>query len=118
MANVKSKITNAVATVKTPIKFEELSEGMLVWFVPDEFGARVGLIVKLTTRGTQKVDIVWQKSGENYTVKRTTPSTIQSIVSFPSPDKHEMAVARYRERVMKDGANPTGAVIEAMKRFA
>lgn len=117
MANVKSKITNAIVAVKTPIKFEELSEGMLVWFVPDEFGARVGLIVKLTTRGSQKVDIVWQKSGENYTVKRTTPNNIQSIVNFPSPDKHEQAVIRYRERVMRDGANPTGAVLEALKRF-
>jgi hypothetical protein len=103
--------------VRQCIAIEELSEGMLVWFLPDEFGPRVGLIVKLTKRGSEKADIIWQKSGESYTVKRTQLDRIQSKVPYASVEKAEEAVKKYCQRVLKDGATPTEAATAAAMKF-
>lgn len=103
--------------VKEQLKAEELSTGMLVWFLPEDSGLRVGLIVKITSRGLPKVDILWQKSGENYTVKRMKIENVKEKVYYDSIEKHDLAVKRFCERVLKEGANPTGAATDAANKF-
>ena len=112
---MKSKIVKYKPIEKPSINVEDLHSGLLVWFVPDEARPRIGLITKIVSRGSNKVDVIWQKSGENYTVKRITIDKIHSKVEFQSVEKEKLAVKNYCERVMKDNANPTGAAIEALK---
>jgi len=102
---------------ESKISIDELSNGMLVWFIPEDSGPRTGLIVKIITKGTQKVDILWQKSGDNYTVRRTSIDRVQGKVQYENIEKHDLAVKNFCQRVLKDGANPTGAAIEAANKF-
>lgn len=114
---IKKVNVSKVQVAKEKLTIEQLSTGMLVWFFPEDSIARVGLIVKITSRGVPKIDILWQKSGENYTVKRVKIDDIVEKVYYETIEKHDLAVKNFCDRVLKEGSNPTGASIEAIEKL-
>ena len=98
------------------MKAEDVTPGMLVWFSVDE-GERVGLVVDKTTRGMIKADIVWQKSGFNYTMKRFPVDLIKGPVKYETPEATKHAVKRYVAHIFEKNANPTETVKKMVKKF-
>ncbi len=96
---------------------DEIEEGKFVWFATDDGGSRTGLVGNVTTKGSIKADILWEKSGDSYTVKRTPIDKIQMHITYPTEKDERAAIKRFCKRVLAENANSTGAAEKMAKEY-
>lgn len=96
---------------------DEIEEGKFVWFATDDGGSRTGFIVNVTTKGSIKADILWEKSGDSYTVKRTPIDKIQTYITYPTEKEEYAAVRNFCKRVLGKNANSTGSAEKIAKEL-
>ena len=106
------------------IKFEaqttnsvDYDVGTLVWFATEDATQRVGLIVEKSKRGKPKVDILWQKSGLSYTVRRYPVGVVVSNVLYTDDEAAKNAVKRFCGHVLEKNSSPTVKAKQYAKKF-
>jgi hypothetical protein len=85
----------------------DIKAGMPVYFCPGEAGERFGYVVRVATRGSRRVSVLYEKSAGHYTVAVTDPDRVSLANNRLTPARRRTILRRYIKRVRAKGTTTT-----------